>query len=210
MRNPSHQAAAGVREKAGHRVGKTRKAPRAAVEEFEVAGIPVRLTRKRVRRLNLRISRDGTYVEMSAPPRIGLAQIEGFVLDKQSWIRAHMAEAVSSPAGQAEHATAQEVSEWKTAVSTVVPPLIKEWESIIGVKAGSVVYRNMKSKWGSCQPITGRICINTRLALYPPECLEYVVVHELCHLREANHGPAFHGLLDTYMPDWKSRRAKLR
>ena len=133
MRNPSHQAAAGVREKAGHRVGKTRKAPRAAVEEFEVVGIPVRLTRKRVRRLNLRISRDGTYVEMSAPPRIGLAQIEGFVLDKQSWIRAHMAEAVSSPAGQAEHATAQEVSEWKTAVSTVVPPLIKEWEPIIGV-----------------------------------------------------------------------------
>ena len=50
----------------------------------------------------------------------------------------------------------------------------------------------------------------THLHQHAPECLEYVVVHELCHLREANHGPAFHGLLDAYMPDWKSRRAKLR
>lgn len=210
MRNSSHQAAAGVREKAGRRVGKSRKAPGAATEEFEVDGIPVRLTRKRVRRLNLRISRDGAYVEMSAPPRVSLAQIEAFVRDKQSWIRPHMAEAASSPAGQAEHATAQEIAEWKAVVSAVVPALVEEWEPVIGVKAGSIVYRNMKSKWGSCQPATGRICINTRLALYPPECLEYVVVHELCHLREASHGPAFHAMLDAYMPDWKRRRAKLR
>ena len=50
------------------------------------------------------------------------------------------------------------------------------------MKAQKLAYRNMKSRWGSCQPSTGRICINVRLALYPPECLEYVVVHELCHL----------------------------
>lgn len=57
---------------------------------------------------------------------------------------------------------------------------------------------------------TGRICINVRLALYPPECLEYVVVHELCHLRERGHGQRFKDLMDTYMPDWRERRAKLR
>ena len=191
-------------------MGKLGKAPRAEVEVFEVDGIPVHLRRKRVRRLNLRIVRDGTSVEMSAPPYTSLAEIERFVSDKEPWIRARMAEAVSSPMGQAEHATPQEAAEWKAVVSAVVPNLIREWEPILGVKAGSVVYRNMKSKWGSCQSRTGRICINTRLALYPPECLEYVVVHELCHLREANHGPAFHRLLDTYMPDWKSRRAKLK
>ena len=55
----------------------------------------------------------------------------------------------------------------------------------------------MTSRWGSCQPATGRICINVRLALYPPECLEYVVVHELCHLRERGHGPAFQALMDA-------------
>ena len=73
------------------------------------------------------------------------------------------------------------------------------------VKAGKIAYRNMTSRWGSCQPSTGRICINVRLALYPPECLEYVVVHELCHLLERGHGPRFHALMDTFMPDWKER-----
>ena len=76
--------------------------------------------------------------------------------------------------------------------------------------AGSLAYRNMRSRWGSCQPETGRICINTRLALYPPECLEYVVVHELAHLLEANHGPAFYAILDRALPTWKSARDKLR
>ena len=57
---------------------------------------------------------------------------------------------------------------------------------------------------------TGRICINVRLALYPPECLEYVVVHELCHLLERGHGSRFKALMDAFMPDWRDRRAKLR
>ena len=68
----------------------------------------------------------------------------------------------------------------------------------------------MKSRWGSCQPSTGRICINTVLAICPPECLEYVVVHELCHLLVPGHGPDFHAIMDRVMPDWKQRRAKLR
>lgn len=63
---------------------------------------------------------------------------------------------------------------------------------------------------GQLPAFDGRICINVRLALYPPECLEYVVVHELCHLLERGHGPRFHALMDTFMPDWKERRAKLR
>jgi hypothetical protein len=95
-------------------------------------------------------------------------------------------------------------------VSACVPPLVEAWEPILGVHAQNLVYRNMKSRWGSCQPATGRICINTRLALYPPECLEYVVVHELCHLLVSGHGPEFHALMTSVMPDWKARRARLR
>ena len=49
-----------------------------------------------------------------------------------------------------------------------------------------------------------------RLALYPPECLEYVVVHELAHLREPNHGPRFHALLDAALPNWRAAERKLR
>ncbi|MFR1639341.1 MAG: M48 family metallopeptidase [Eggerthellaceae bacterium] len=79
-----------------------------------------------------------------------------------------------------------------------------------GREGRQLAYRNTTSRWGSCQPATGRICINVRLALYPPECLEYVVVHELCHLLERGHGPRFKELMDAFMPDWRERRAKLR
>ena len=99
---------------------------------------------------------------------------------------------------------------WRAVVEACVPALVEAWEPIMGVKAGKLAYRNMTSRWGSCQPATGRICINVRLALYPPECLEYVVVHELCHLLERGHGPRFKERMDAFMPDWRERRAKLR
>ena len=107
-------------------------------------------------------------------------------------------------------ATPSEVREWRKVVEAFVPALVERWEPILGVKAGQLAYRKMKSRWGSCQPSTGRICINVVLALYPPECLEYVVVHELVHLLVPGHGPEFHAIMDRVMPDWKKRRAKLR
>ncbi len=115
-----------------------------------------------------------------------------------------------SPQRAADQAHPHDAAAWKRTVSTLAPPLIAYWEGVIGVKAKTIAYRNMKSRWGSCQPSTGRICLNTRLALYPPSCLEYVIVHELCHLLERGHGSAFKALLDTHLPDWKERKALLR
>lgn len=175
-----------------------------------VDGVEVRLSRKRVKNLNLRISRDGSHVDVSAPSWVSEDEVRGFVRRKAAWIESHLAQAADTPMARASQATPEEVARWREVVSACVPALIAAWEPIMGVRAGKVAYRNMTSRWGSCQPSTGRICINVRLALYPPECLEYVVVHELCHLLERGHGPRFHQLMDTFMPDWKQRRAKLR
>ena len=175
-----------------------------------VDGIEVRLSRKRVKNLNLRISRDGSHVDVSAPSWVSEDEVRDFVRRKAAWIESHLAQAADAPMARASQATPEEVARWREVVSACVPALIAAWEPIMGVKAGKLAYRNMTSRWGSCQPSTGRICINVRLALYPPECLEYVVVHELCHLLERGHGPRFHQLMDTFMPDWKQRRAKLR
>ena len=175
-----------------------------------VDGIEVRLSRKRVKNLNLRISRDGSHVDVSAPSWVSEDEVRGFVRRKAAWIESHLAQAADTPMARASQATPEEIARWREVVSACVPALIAAWEPIMGVRAGKVAYRNMTSRWGSCQPSTGRICINVRLALYPPECLEYVVVHELCHLLERGHGPRFHQLMDTFMPDWKQRRAKLR
>ena len=66
----------------------------------------------------------------------------------------------------------------------------------------------MKRRWGSCSG-TGRILLNTELVKAPVHCIDYVITHELCHLRFASHGPEFYRLLDRLMPDWRQRKERL-
>lgn len=178
--------------------------------ELVVDDLPVRIARKKIKNLNMRVKAPDGRIEVSAPLHVSEAAIIGFLREKRPWIDAKRAAIAASPRVEAAEATPEEVTAWRAVVQQCVPALVSAWEPLMGVKAGRLVYRNMTSRWGSCQPATGRICINVRLALYPPECLEYVVVHELCHLREGGHGARFKELMDTYMPDWRERRAKLR
>lgn len=196
--------------KAGAQATRRKPARAAASEVLYVDGIEVRLQRKKVKNLNLRIARDGDHVDASAPVWMSPVDVADFVHRKHDWIEAQMERVSATPMAQASQASKDEVTQWRAVVQACVPALVAAWEPIMGVKAGQLAYRNMTSRWGSCQPSTGRICINVRLALYPPECLEYVVVHELCHLLERGHGPRFHQLMDRFMPDWKQRRDKLR
>lgn len=175
-----------------------------------IDGLEIWVKRKCVKNLSIYVKSPDARIEVTAPIRMPASRIEKFVCQKSQWIRRKQQEILSSPQSKAETATDAEQRLWKEVVSSFVPPLIEKWESIMGVKAGQVAYRNMRSRWGSCKPSTGRICINTRLALYPPECLEYVVVHELCHLLERGHGKRFYDLMDSFLPDWKRIRALLR
>ena len=179
------------------------------VRELQVDDLSVALTVKRIKNVNLRVKSDGT-ISVSAPPWVGDRQIAAFVREKRGWIEARRQAAADSPRSLAEDASPEEVAAWRSVVEAVVPALIGKWEPVMGVRAGKIAYRNMTSRWGSCNPKTGRICINVQLAKYPPECLEYVVVHELCHLLERGHGPRFKALMDSFLPDWRSIRAQLR
>ncbi|MGM9688075.1 MAG: M48 family metallopeptidase [Alloprevotella sp.] len=69
---------------------------------------------------------------------------------------------------------------------------------------------NVKTRWGTCKPLERFIRLNIRLLYYPRECLEYVVVHELCHLKEPSHNACFHALMNHYLPDYKRRKQLLR
>ena len=69
-------------------------------------------------------------------------------------------------------------------------------------------HRYMKSRWGSCSS-NGSLRLNTHLVKVPPEAIDMVVLHELCHLKEMNHGPEFYQLMSKHMPDWQSREATL-
>ena len=167
------------------------------------------IEKKRLKRPNLRVQPDGR-IEFSVPHAYPDELAVDFVREKRDWILAAQKRYDGSPMQRAAMADAAEVAEWRKIVEAFTPALVERWEPVLGVKAGKLAYRKMKSRWGSCQPSTGRICINVVLALYPPECLEYVVVHELCHLIVPGHGQEFHAVMDRVMPDWKQRRARLR
>ena len=87
--------------------------------------------------------------------------------------------------------------------------MIAKWQPILGVQVRKMFVQHMRTKWGSCNPLTGTIRLNTELAKKPRECLEYIVVHEMAHLLERNHGDRFVALMDRYMPRWQFFRQKL-
>lgn len=91
----------------------------------------------------------------------------------------------------------------------LIPEYIAKWEQKLGVKANDWVIRSMKTKWGSCNPETKRILLNLELAKKPLKSIEYVVLHELCHLVERTHNERFVELLDHNMLDWVARRMTL-
>ncbi len=76
-------------------------------------------------------------------------------------------------------------------------------EELVGVSAGEYKIRDMKTRWGSCNIVDKRICLNLRLSAKPVECLKYVIIHELLHLVVANHGKKFHDCMDKLYPGWR-------
>lgn len=94
-------------------------------------------------------------------------------------------------------------------VRRAAAPLVAEWERRLAVEVTRLDVRKMKTRWGSCNPRRGSVLLNTELARKPPECLEYVVVHELMHMIEPTHNAAFVALMDEHLPSWRSSRRRL-
>jgi hypothetical protein len=104
----------------------------------------------------------------------------------------------------------QLLEEWyRLQIRAVLPPLVSRWANVMGVTVRCVFIQRMKTKWGSCNPRAGTIRLNTELARKPPECLEYLVVHEMAHLLERTHNPRFVALMDRFLPAWQSVRQTL-
>ena len=102
------------------------------------------------------------------------------------------------------------VNEWyrdllKEKISIYLP----KWEQITGLYCDSWQTKYMTTRWGTCNTNTRKIWLNLQLAKKPIECLEYVILHELAHLKVKNHGKDFIAILDTYMPYWRDTRKLL-
>jgi len=98
---------------------------------------------------------------------------------------------------------------YREQLRAALAPLVAKWEPVMGVRVGRVFVQRMKTKWGSCNPTSRAIRLNTDLAKKPPECLEYIVVHEMAHLLEPTHSARFTALMDLFVPNWKHVRGVL-
>lgn len=78
----------------------------------------------------------------------------------------------------------------------------------LGIPWPALQIRKMENRWGSCTT-KGTILLNLQLMQTPKECIDYIILHELCHLKEHNHGPSFYALLSKVLPDWERRRERL-
>lgn len=182
--------------------------------------------RRNCRHLILRCREGRLY--LSVPPRTPKAAINAFLSARTDW----MAEQVSRTAAYAPQYAPGErhllagryvtlgeegvpagekafLSFRAKRLAEAVRTLLPLWEARMGVQAGSIRFREMVSRWGSCQTVTGHITLNLRLGLVPPECMEYVLVHELCHLLHPDHSAAFHDEMTCLMPDWEARKRRL-
>ena len=99
---------------------------------------------------------------------------------------------------------------YRAQLKELIPPLLERWERALGVRVSAFGVKKMKTKWGSCTVDARRIWLNLELAKKPLRSIEYIVVHELTHLRERNHGERFTKLMDRHLPDWRQRRTELQ
>lgn len=99
--------------------------------------------------------------------------------------------------------------EYRKLLAARLENTLHKWEQITGLHCAECRIKYMKTRWGSCNSKAGRIWINLQMAEKPPECLEYVVLHEIIHLKIHNHGREFKTMLDRYMPEWRTVRKLL-
>ena len=111
----------------------------------------------------------------------------------------------------ADEARRQDVLDhwYRAQIRAKVPPFLARWEGLMGVKVDRYFVQRMKTQWGSCNPTARTIRLNTELAKKPPECLEYIVLHEVAHLLEPSHNARFTSLLELHLPAWQQVKAEL-
>jgi len=90
-----------------------------------------------------------------------------------------------------------------------LPALVAKWQPRVGIIVNDVRIKKMKTRWGSCNAVAGRIWLNLELVKKPPSCLAYILVHEMVHFLERHHNERFRALMDALMPQWRLYKDEL-
>lgn len=172
------------------------------VGENVIECVPVVVERKRVSRISIRISLDGV-VRLSMPKwGTSLRAAEAFLRSKWKWVEKTRAEMASRAPENTNPVTQEE----KADLLILLDELTTQWAAEMGEGGVTWSVRRMSSLWGSCHVQRRRITYNLELARVPRELVEYIVVHELTHLKESSHGAGFCKLMDERLPEWRKLR----
>jgi predicted metal-dependent hydrolase len=201
--------------------------------EVEFGGRKVWLARKPIKNMYVRVKPPEGRVEVTAPLRLPLKTVEKFLTSRGAWIDKAIAKVRAQAAETAEQAAQQALQESqnprdphiiegapstssresqlaaKAIISKQLETLLPHCERIVGKSPSAISLRSMKTRWGSCTPSTGRIRLNLQLAYMPEKFLEYVLIHELTHLRAGGHGARFQHYMDEYLPNWRTLRKEI-
>ena len=138
-------------------------------------------------------------------------EIKKFVEEKQEWILKNL-EKIQKRDAQKENVqklSALERQHLQNKACVVIPRRVAYYAEKLGVSYGKITLRQQKTRWGSCSIHSKKIRMNLQLAVKSEECVEYVLVHELCHLLEPSHNQRFYDLMSHFLPDWRERKQKL-
>ena len=159
------------------------------------------------RTASVEISRDLT-VTVRVPRRFTRAQTEAFIARNSEWIAKHL-ELQRRRGETLRFPVDTDPAFLRAEAERTIPPLVAKYSALTGLKPKAVRYSSAKKRLGSCSP-DGTVRFSYTLMLYPLDAVEYVVLHELAHLKERNHQRGFYALIERYMPDWRRRRAMLK
>lgn len=163
----------------------------------------IKYTLIRSNRKTLGMQIKGTELIVRAPLRTSQKQIDAFVNENSAWIERNLkkAEKQQNTAEQQGALTEKELRELADRAKKYIPQRVAYYAPKVGVTYGRITIRNQRSKWGSCSS-KGNLNFNCLLMLTPPEVIDSVVVHELCHRKEMNHSDRFYAHVFRVFPDY--------
>lgn len=164
------------------------------------------IVRKRVKKYSIRVMKDGTVL-VTIPLRGSVREAERFLESKADWIIEKLSEQRDRIRLDSELLDWGYLDERHFRLLTYA---VRERFAAYDIPIPKLRFRKMKGSWGNCRKKTADITYNKLLKLVPAELQEYVVAHELSHLVESNHSPAFYRVLSSVLPDHRSRERKLK
>ena len=169
--------------------------------------VPVEVHRSKRRTLSLSVGKD-LRVVVKAPLFLSSSEINAFVGKHSKWIEKQLIRQRERKENARTFSPA-EIAALKKQARQLAEELVQKYAPQMGVKPTGLKITSAVTRWGSCSGLNS-ICFSYRFALLPREASEYIVVHELAHIRVKNHGPRFYEQVRRILPDYKERIALIK